>query len=124
MTRNLIASLAVAALLAGCRGGVSYTLLVTPPRALLPRPPASVETLVVTPPARPHTNIGFFLGTEGWGDKRGIADVITRVRTAAAQRGCDGIIIVSIDRRWGKEVRPSVQASCFVYTAPARATPD
>jgi hypothetical protein len=123
MSRNVIAPLlAAVALFTGCEGHLFYTPLVASPHPLPPRPPATVETFVVTPPARPHTNIGFLQGTGRLAD-RGVDDAITRVRDEAARLGCDGIIILSIDRRAGRHGHPSVEASCFIYTAPSAAPP-
>jgi hypothetical protein len=112
-------------LLAGCPAQVYYTDLLPPPRQLAPRRPEDVEILVVTPPARPHTNIGLYQITEGV-DAADSKAMIQRLRTEAAARGCDAILVTSIDNQAPKDAAPNVQASCVVYnqlTVPAPAAP-
>jgi hypothetical protein len=105
-------------LLAGCPAQVYYTGLLAPPHPLAPRRPEDVELLVVTPPARPHTNIGLYQIVAG-SDTDDSAAMIQRLRTEAAARGCDAILVTSIDNQASKYTASNVQASCVVYNQPA-----
>ena len=112
-------------LLAGCPAQVYYTGLLTPPRPLAPLRPEDVELFVVTPPARPHTNIGLYQITQGI-DASDSPAMIQRLRTEAAARGCDAILVTSVDNQASEYTAPNVQASCIVYNQPplpAAATP-
>ncbi len=105
-------------LLAGCPAQVYYTGLLAPPRPLAPRRPEDVELLVVTPPARPHTNVGLYQIIAG-SDADDSGAMIQRLRTEAAARGCDAILITSIDNQSSKYTASNIQASCVVYNQPA-----
>jgi hypothetical protein len=105
-------------LLAGCPAQVYYTGLLAPPRPLAPRRPEDVELLVVTPPARPHTNIALYQVIAG-SDADDSGAMIQRLRTEAAARGCDAILITSIDNQASKYTASNIQASCVVYNQPA-----
>jgi hypothetical protein len=109
-------------LLAGCPAQVYYTGLLAPPRPLAPRRPEEVELFVVTPPARPHSDIGLYQITGGI-DANDSTAMIKRLRTEAAARGCEAILITSIDNQASKYTAPNVQASCIVYNQPAALAP-
>jgi hypothetical protein len=104
-------------LLAGCPAQVYYTGLLKPPRPLAPRRPEDVELFVVTPPARPHTDIGLYQITAGV-DASSSTEMIQRLRTEAAARGCDAILVTSVDHQASEETAPNVQASCVIYNQP------
>ena len=105
-------------LLAGCPAQVYYTGLLTPPRPLARRRPEDVELFVVTPPARPHTDIGLYQVTAGV-DASDSTAMIQRLRAEAAARGCDAIVVTSIDHQASEDIAPNVQASCVIYNQPA-----
>jgi hypothetical protein len=105
-------------LLAGCPAQVYYTGLLAAPRPLAPRRPEDVELFVVTPPARPHTDIGLYQVTAGI-DASDATAMIQRLRTEAAARGCDAILVTSIDHQASEDIAPNVQASCIIYNQPA-----
>jgi hypothetical protein len=138
--RPIAAALLASSLLAAGCDNIRYTRLNTPPRPLARRPVAAVEVFAVTPPRRPHTDVGLIqvIGAKPPPSKHmdiGI-DVVTPVteeqethemiaalRRRAAEIGCDAIVVTSIDRPadwqyWldsGMSHLPSVQASCVVY---------
>ena len=105
-------------LLAGCPAQVYYTGLLAPPHPLAPRRPEDVELLVVTPPARPHTDIGLYQIVAG-SDADDSGAMIRRLRAEAAARGCDAILLTSIDNQASKYAASNIQASCVVYNQPA-----
>ena len=105
-------------LLAGCPAQVYYTGLLASPHPLAPRRPEDVELLVVTPPARPHTDIGLYQIVAG-SDADDSGAMIQRLRTEAAARGCDAILLTSIDNQSTKYTASNIQASCVVYNKPA-----
>jgi len=111
-----------ALLLGGCPAQVYYTGLLVPPHPLSPRRPEDVQILAVTPPTRPHTDVGLYQITSGI-DADDSAAMIRRLRTEAAARGCDAILITSIDNQASKYAAPNVQASCVVYNQPAVPAP-
>jgi hypothetical protein len=109
-------------LLAGCPAQVYYTGLIAPPRPLAPRRPEDVELLVVTPPARPHTNVGLYQIIAG-SDADDSRAMIQRLRAEAGARGCDAILITSIDNQSSKYTASNIQASCIVYNQPSVPAP-
>jgi hypothetical protein len=103
-------------LASGCADRFLYTPLLPPPRPMVRRPAAAVELLVVTPPARPHTNVGLMqevAGSNRWDESA--TEMIGNLRERAGALGCDAVLIMAIDRRIGQHHAQSVQASCIVY---------
>jgi hypothetical protein len=113
--------LSVALLLCGCEATIFYTQLSPPPRPLVPHPVEKVETFAVTPPARPHTNIGLFQIVEGV-EPLDSAAMIAQLRTRAAQMGCDAILVTAIDHIRTQHHPSNAQASCLVYDDPPTAS--
>ncbi len=112
------AGLVVGALmLAGCPAEVYYTQLLPPPRPLVPRRVEDVQVLVVTPPPEPHVDIGLLQVTSGI-DATDSTAMVARLRAEAAVRGCDAVLVTSIDNQSPKDARPNVQGSCVVFEVP------
>jgi hypothetical protein len=107
---------------AGCAARIEYVPLVEPQRPLYVRAPAQVETYVVTPPTRPHVDLGLVQVIRGLADQS-IGDMLDLLHVAAAERGCDAIVITMIDTRRAKYSPVSVEGSCEVYTDTASALP-
>jgi hypothetical protein len=112
--------LAIAA--GGCAPRIAYIPMVEPPRPLYVRAPAQVETYVVTPPARPHIDLGLVQVIRGASD-RSIGEMLDLLHVAAAERGCDALVITMIDTRRAKYSPVSVEGSCEIYTDAAAAVP-
>jgi hypothetical protein len=106
-----------AVLLSGCPAEVYYTQLLAPPHPLAPRRAEDVQVLVVTPPSAPHVDIGLFQVTSGV-DATDSNAMVARLRAEAAARGCDAVLITSIDHQAPKDARPNVQGSCVVFDVP------
>jgi hypothetical protein len=153
LARTAPVLLVAGSLLASCCTGerVAFTRLNSPPRRLSPLPVEDVEVLTVTPPERPHTDLGLMRVTGGmpphsvhtdvgtdevtpvsYEDE--IQDMIGALRKRAAAIGCDAILITSIDRHEASRATingigvvgyvPSMQASCVVYKTADRSRSD
>jgi len=109
--------------LVGCQPAtVYYTQLLTPPHAMTPHRVEDVEVLVVTPPAAPHVDVGILQVTTG-DDARTSTAMVARLRSEAAARGCDALLITTVESQApGRTGRPSIQGSCVVYKTPSAAT--
>jgi hypothetical protein len=110
-----LAWMALAFSTAGCAGRLFYTPLVSSPRPLAPRAIEDVEVFAVSPPPRPLVNVGLFQLISGL-DNASIQAMVARIRSDAAARGCDAILITSIDHYRSQNHSPSIQASCVVFT--------
>jgi hypothetical protein len=125
-SRSLVlASLAVALAcsLAGCAPAVYYTPLVAPPHPLAPRPVEKVDVYLVTPPARPHVDVGI-VQVVLWGEVDGqnvVDTLLGLIKEKAAEVGCDAVLVTSIDRQGRPAPHsaapdgPSIQGSCVAY---------
>lgn len=102
-------------LLAGCENSVSYAPIIHPSHRLSPRSVASVEVFAVTPPSRPHKDIGILQVAEGLGQNGSTDGMIASARETAARIGCDAILVTSIDTLGGGHRPANIQASCIVY---------
>ncbi len=133
--------LAGSAFAAGCAtDNVGYVPLNPPPRRMSARPVAAVAVFTVTPPRRPHTDIGLLrvVGGNpppsthtdvGFDEPQPVSaydeaqEMIAALRQRAARIGCDAILVTHIDRPlvWEPWIDyagarlPSAQASCVVY---------
>jgi len=114
---------ALCGLLGGCENSVSYTPVIHPSRPLSPRSVDSVEVFAVTPPSRPHKDIGILQVAQGNGDQGTPDGMVADARATAAQLGCDAILVTSIDVLGGRYHRSNIQASCIVYDAAAPLPP-
>jgi hypothetical protein len=92
--------------LSGCALTIQYTPMKAPPRAMVARTPDKIDVLNL-PPGRGYVEVGTFDVEQPGTIKHD--DVVVALRKDAAQRGCDGIVILS-DLQSGK------LASCVVYT--------
>jgi hypothetical protein len=124
----LVAStLLLAACLAACADtSATYTGLNAPPRAVTPRSPDQVEVFSSVPPERPHVDIGLITVQEGDGDETP-ASLIALLRGAAADKGCDAVLLAPPSSRtgalWfgGTRTYQVYSGTCLVYgSAPPR----
>jgi len=102
-------------LLAGCENSVSYTPIIHPSHPLSPRSVNSVEVFAVTPPSRPHRDIGIFQVAGGIGDEGTPSGMVADARATAAQLGCDAILVTSVDVLASRYHPANIQASCIIY---------
>jgi hypothetical protein len=105
----------------GCGSTLYYTPLVASPRPLFSKPVSEVQVIAVTAPTRTLMTLGMFQVIQNFADETAATE-IAQIRADAARRGCDAILITSIDNR--NPQRLSVQAGCIVFTdADASAVP-
>ena len=113
MERGSCWSVAVLGVLAaGCGPWVEYTPVIPAPRQLQVRGAGQVQIVLITPPARPHVDIGLL--RVGWSntDEDTLERHMELLRTAAGQHGCDVVVVTRIvDRLPG-----SIEGSCEVFT--------
>jgi hypothetical protein len=120
MVRGMRGACLAGVALAGCGAGnpVMFIQINTPPRTMVARPTEQVDLFLATPPSRAHVDVGMLqvFGWPGASDPIQLQSMLTELRMAAAQRGCDAILITMIDTRYGRYSSSSVQASCELYT--------
>jgi len=105
--------LLVTLLAGGCGSTLYYTPLVASPRPLSSKLVSEVQVIAVTAPARTLTTVGIFQVIQGFADETAATE-IAQIRADAARRGCDAILVTSVDNRMPQ--RLSVQAGCIVFT--------
>ena len=107
-------------LFVGCQNSISYAPIIHPNHPLSSRSVSSVEVFAVTPPSRPHKDIGIFQIGAGMGNNGTTNGMIADARASAARLGCDAILVTSIDTLGGRNRSANIQASCIIYdSAPA-----
>jgi hypothetical protein len=85
---------ATASFASGCTvTSASYTPLNPAPRILVARSPEQVELFSSGPPARPHVDVGLITVEEGELDVGSPDGLIQMLRSTAAEKGCDGLVI-------------------------------
>jgi hypothetical protein len=129
-------SVGCCAVLAACGHQVAFTPLAVPPRPLQPRPESSVELFTASKPTRPYVVVGE-LGSRHDGAFSTSTDdeVLLALRTAAAEVGCDAVVLTSeadhtnllvYGNKGSTKTTKTFGAVCAVYTdapAPAAAAP-
>jgi hypothetical protein len=112
-------SAAILAILgAGCVSArAEYIPVVPAPRQLQLHGAAQVQTFLVTPPGRPHLDIGMLhVATCG----QTLEQTMVLLRTTAGQRGCDAVVITNLNVfEHGRGTCTSgsiIDGSCEVYT--------
>jgi len=70
----------------------TYTELNAPPRAMQARAPDQVEVFSSAPPERAHVDVGLITVQEGEGNETP-ASMVGLVRRAAAEKGCDAVVL-------------------------------
>jgi hypothetical protein len=84
----------VAGLLAGCGTRITYTEVASPPRPMSPKSADEVQVFSTAPPDRPYVEVGLIeaqQASEYSLDNE--SSVIAKLRAAAAERGCDAIML-------------------------------
>jgi hypothetical protein len=103
----------LAALVCGCAPFTQYIPLVDAPRPLQVHDAAQVQTFFVTPPARPHVDIGMLRAVAPDGTPE---QMVALLRATAGQHGCDALLVTNVkvyDR--GGSTGATVEGSCEVY---------
>ena len=104
----------LAVLAAGCYPYSGYVSVVPAPRQLQIRGPLQVHTFLVTPPARPHVDIGMLWASSA---DTTVDQLIVVLRTTAGQHGCDALVITSLNvGRHGLSTAGRIDGSCEIYT--------
>ncbi len=107
---------AAAVLAAGCGPYADYVPVFPPPRPLQARTAAQVDIFLVTPPARPHADIGMLWVATKDGT---LEQMLTLLRVTAGQHGCDAVVVTRVaSRSAGLSTAVDLEASCEVYTSP------
>jgi hypothetical protein len=104
--------------LSGCWGpAIYYTPVAQPPQPLAPRPVATVDVYLVTPPARPHVDVGMLqvVMPSPTRNAKAVDTLFRLIKEKAAGVGCDAVLVTSIDRYGGKHRGPSMEGSCVAY---------
>jgi hypothetical protein len=108
--------------LTGCGAVVGFTPLNAPPHASPPRAPLQVEVFTTATPPRPYVEVGVLEAR----DQSAYAtndsgDMITAMRAAAGERGCDGVVVTGAGAEVKEDVggKPSlhgtVRGTCIIY---------
>lgn len=120
---------ALALSLAACGTSVKAIEINPAPRAMSPRPPATVELFTSGPPQRPYVDVALLEAEEESSfssDKT--PEMLTALRERGAQMGCDAIVLGGMTSRdpnlgdtetWlndDAKGRKGVYATCIVYT--------
>ena len=107
-----------ALLVAGCAAAeVRYLPMLPAPRQLYVHEPAQVEVFVVTPPPRPHLDIGMLSFAWAGSENETVQQMMNLVRAAAAQHGCDALLVTRVNvRSVGFSSPGTIEGSCEVYT--------
>ena len=104
-----------AVLAAGCAANVEYVAMVPAPHQLYSHSPDQVETLLVTPAARPHVDIGM-LRVRWWGYHNETREqMMDLLRATAGRYGCDALIVTRVDVHISQHSPASIEGSCEVY---------
>jgi hypothetical protein len=64
------------------------------PRALAARSLDSVTVFTAAAPARPFVEVALIQARRRWGTTESAAEIFQRVRAAAAETGCDGLVLL------------------------------
>jgi hypothetical protein len=87
-------SLPLVLLLVGCGTSVSETYINGSPPPMSPRGRYSVLVDASGPPSRPHMDVAILQVSQTHGlNEQGLDLMIDRLRTRAAQLGCDGVVV-------------------------------
>jgi hypothetical protein len=106
-----------ALLVVGCAAEVQYVPLLPAPRQLYVRGSAQVDLFMVTPPPRPHLDIGML--RLAWVDSgtATVPQMMNLVRATAGQHGCDALLVTRVTVPTVASSLPgSIEGSCEVYT--------
>jgi hypothetical protein len=137
-----LATMMVVAGLAGCvpRTSIQYVATNTPPSPMVARPAATVEIFASSLPRYEFVEVGILHGRKNWGDRDALPQVIEALREAAAERGCDAVLVngpnntttsttSSLTKTTSVEDLEGYWGSCIMYTSteivasPARFAP-
>jgi hypothetical protein len=125
MPRSIHFALVFAAALSACTATtVNYSPLNPSPRALSPRPPATVEMFASGPPARPHVDIGIITVEEGDTGESSPEELLGLLRQDAARQGCDALVVAPPSSKTDSDLfqnthsRRVYSGACIVYRGP------
>lgn len=128
----------VVSLLTGCGTSISFTETNTPPSGMAPKAASDVQVFSTAPPDRPYMEVGLLKAQQQSSySLDGDSAILNKLRQAAAERGCDAIMITgesdavvgssSTHKGSGSgsvTTLDGVAATCLVWTgAPAAEAP-
>jgi len=111
--------------IAACGSSIRATEINSAPRPLAARTPESVEVFTSGAPMRPHMDLAYYEAQQASefssDDTR---EFIVKIRAAAAQRGCDGVVVGGITHETTRTIfdehqarsNKGMTATCIVYT--------
>jgi hypothetical protein len=126
LTRFALGALALSSV--ACGVSIEQTPLNPSPRPLKPKSPEDVELFTSARPTRPYRDIMLLQMEEATVyASKSEAEILRRLRTMAANRGCDGIVVLGqsgnvqsgIDGDYARTLR-GLRATCFVYETPTQ----
>ncbi len=89
-------------LLSACGTSVNETYVNEPPATMTPRGRHSVRLYASHAPERPHMDVAILEVVQPHGlNEQGLDIMLDRLRTRAAQLGCDGVVVGGIRERDG-----------------------
>ena len=123
--RTALAAFALAGLTMACGTTTSFTPTNTSPKPMAARSPDSVEVYQSSKPDKPFVEVGMIEAQQSSEfSTDDTSAVIAALRTEAAQRGCDGIIITGSndavvgsvsDGEGYTDTLKGYRAACFMY---------
>jgi hypothetical protein len=94
----------VVLVVSSCGTFVTETYLNGSPATVVPRSPQSVQIYTSGPPSRPHTDVALLEVEQTRGlNEQGRPLMLDRLRTRAAQLGCDAVVVGGIRERDGAQ---------------------
>ncbi len=102
--------LALFTLLSACVTQVSYLPLHSPPHVLTERPESEVELFTESRPERPHVEVAVIEANDEVDGRQTREEVLATLRRTAAERGCDGLVVLG---------SRGYRGTCIVYSEPS-----
>jgi hypothetical protein len=133
-TLAVVTSISFLATLAACGTRLVVTNTNTPPRAMTPRSPESVQVFSTSPPPAPYVEVALIEArqqSEYSVDRENV--VIDKLRKKAGEMGCDGLVMTgsadsvvgsSDDKSGYVRTLKGYKATCIVFTGEAPASKD
>jgi|GEM_PF-3698277 len=131
--RPALASALAVLIFPACGTSVTETYINGPPGTLAPRDRHSVRLYTSGPPEEPHADVAILQVEQAHGlNEQGLDIMLDRLRTRAAQIGCDGVVVGGIRERDGFPAgttfylldpgATTLHGTCIVFRGEPRAT--
>jgi hypothetical protein len=109
-------------MLSACGTAMAWMPLNEPPHPLTPKTTSAVELFQTQTPEKPYVEVGMIqAGLQSAFSSADEFAILDQIRTDAARRGCDGVIITGRDKRADvsefavSERTQSINGTCIVY---------